>query len=54
MTMVEIQHVWLSADTDNNKITLFGRPRISIYVDEYIWDGEKKKMMQESVNSGHL
>lgn len=34
--MVEIHCVWLSVDTDNNKITLFGRPRVSIHVDEQI------------------
>ena len=35
--MVEINRVWLSVDTDTNRITLFGRPRVSIRVDEYIW-----------------
>ena len=35
--MVEINRVWLNVDTDTNKITLFGRPRVSIRVDEYIW-----------------
>ena len=35
--MVEINRVWLNVDTDTNKITLFGRPRVSIHVDEYIW-----------------
>lgn len=35
--MVEINRVWLNVDTDNNKITLFDRPRVSIRVDEYIW-----------------
>lgn len=37
MTMVEINRIWLNVDTDNNKITLFGRPCVSIHVDEYIW-----------------
>ena len=36
--MVEINRVWLNVDTDTNKITLFGRPRVSIRVDEYIWN----------------
>ena len=35
--MVEINRVWRNVDTDTNKITLFGRPRVSIHVDEYIW-----------------
>lgn len=35
--MVEINRVWINVDTDTNKITLFGRPRVSIRVDEYIW-----------------
>ena len=35
--MIEINRVWLNVDTDTNKITLFGRPRVSIRVDEYIW-----------------
>ena len=35
--MVEINRVWLNVDADTNKITLFGRPRVSIRVDEYIW-----------------
>ena len=34
--MVEINRVWLNVDTDTNKITLFGRPRVSIRVDEYL------------------
>ena len=36
--MVEINRVWLNVDTDTNKITLFSRPRVSIRVDEYIWN----------------
>ena len=36
--MVEINRVWLNVDIDTNKITLFGRPRVSIRVDEYIWN----------------
>ena len=35
--MVEINRVWINVDTDTNKIILFGRPRVSIRVDEYIW-----------------
>lgn len=35
--MVEISHVWLNVDINNNKTTLFGRPRVPIHVDEYIW-----------------
>lgn len=35
--MVKINRVWLNVDTDTNRITLFGRPRVSIRVDEYIW-----------------
>ena len=30
MTMVEINRVWLNVDTDTNKSTLFGRPRVSL------------------------
>ena len=36
--MVEINRVWPNVDTDTNKITLFSRPRVSIRVDEYIWN----------------
>jgi len=37
--MVEIHRVWLNVDTeDNYKITLLSRPRVSIHVDEYIWN----------------
>ena len=37
--MVEIHRVRLNVDTENNyKITLFSRPRVSIHVDEYIWN----------------
>ena len=37
--MVEIDRIWSNVDTENNyKITLFSRPRVSIHVDEYIWN----------------
>ena len=29
--MVEINRVWLNVDTDTNKITLFGRPRVESF-----------------------
>ena len=41
--MVEINRVWLNVDTDTNKITLFGRHRVSIRVDEYICPGSGNK-----------
>lgn len=37
MTVSVLHRVWLNVDPDNNEITLFGRPRVSIHVDEYIW-----------------
>lgn len=46
MTMVEINRVWLNVDTDNNKITLFGRPRVSVHVDEYIWSLIEEHIVQ--------
>ena len=45
--MVEIHRVWLSVDTENNnKITLFSRPRVSIHVDEYIWNFIQEKIVK--------
>ena len=44
--MVEIHRVWLNVDTDANKITLFGRPRVSIRVDEYIWSLIEEHIMK--------
>ena len=44
--MVEINRVWLNVDTDTNKITLFGRPRVSIHVDEYIWSLIEEHIVQ--------
>lgn len=46
--MVEINRVWLNVDTDTNKITLFGRPRVSIRVDEYIWS-----LIEENIVKPH-
>ena len=47
--MVEINRVWLNVDTDTNKITLFGRPRVSIRVDEYIWS-----LIEEHIVKPHM
>lgn len=47
--MVEINRVWLNVDTDTNKITLFGRPRVSIRVDEYIWS-----LIEEHIVKPHI
>lgn len=47
--MVEINRVWLNVDTDTNKITLFGRPRVSIRVDEYIWSLIEEHMKKEAL-----
>ena len=47
--MVEIHRVWLNVDTENNnKITLFGCPRVSIHVDEYIWN-----LIEENIVKPH-
>ena len=39
--MVKIHRIWFNTERtdseDHYKITLFGRPRVSIHVDEYIW-----------------
>ena len=48
MTMAEINRIWLNVNTDNNKITLFGRPRVSIHVDEYIWS-----LIEENIVKPH-
>ena len=48
ITMAEINRIWLNVNTDNNKITLFGRPRISIHVDEYIWS-----LIEENIVKPH-
>ena len=47
--MVEINRVWLNVDTDTNKITLFSRPRVSIRVDEYIWN-----LIEEHIVKPHM
>lgn len=46
--MVEINRIWLNVDTANNKITLFSRPRVSIHVDEYIWN-----LIEENIVKPH-
>jgi len=47
--MVEIHRVWLNVDTeDNYKITLLSRPRVSIHVDEYIWN-----LIEENIVKPH-
>ena len=46
--MAEINRIWLNVNTDNNKITLFDRPRISIHVDEYIWS-----LIEENIVKPH-
>ena len=48
ITMAEINRIWLNVDTYNNKITLFGRPRVSIHVDEYIWS-----LIEENIVKPH-
>ena len=53
--MVEIHRIWPYMDTENNdRIALFGRPCVSIHVDEYIreeFDGLKPKIGWSIVES---
>ena len=45
--MVEIHRVWVNVDTeDDYKIRLFNRPRVSIHVDEYIWNFIKENIVK--------
>ena len=53
MIMVEIHDIWISVDTENNnKITLFNHPRISIHVDEYICSFIEENIVKPDSTNG--